>query len=153
MPWSPDPSENPILTVNINTQFTQGFSYTDDGEVPETFSVTSVTAAEEDEGITTGTSVSGAYTGELHGGLTVFYLKKDGSYETVDSFDDISNSFEICSYTAPSEQEHTNTYTVTATGDQGTVVSANFQIVSVFNWDTGKTALLNAIVDTRVGRD
>jgi hypothetical protein len=153
MAWSPDPSSNPILTVNINTQFSQSFSYTDDGEIPETFSITSVVAAEPDSGVTTGTSVSGAYTGKLHGGLTVLFMKEDETYITVDTFDDIEGAYEICSYTAPSEQEHTNTYTVTATGDQGTVVSASFDIVSVFNWDTGKTALINAIAETRIGRD
>jgi hypothetical protein len=151
MSWSPDPATIPILTVNINTQFTQEFSYTDP-EGLESFTITGITASEPDAGVTVGSSVSGAYTGALHGGLTVFYLKKDGSYETVDSFDDITNSFEICKYTAPSEQEHINTYTVTATGNQGTVVSTDFKIVSVFNWDSGKTALLNAIAETRVGR-
>lgn len=152
MAWSPDPSEV-LREVNINTNFSNSFSYTDDTEgSTETFTITSITANEPDAGVTVGTTISGAYTGALHGGLTVFYLKKDGTYETVDSFDDIANSFEICSYTAPSEQQHTNTYTVTATGDQGGTASATYTIISIFNWDSGKTALINAIADTRVGR-
>ena len=152
MGWSPDPAET-LREVNVNTNFTDSFSYTpDDEEDTEVYTITGITAAEPDAGITLGTTISGAYTGALHGGLTVFYLKSDGSYETVDDFEDISDSFEICSYTAPTEQQHTNTYTVTATGDQGGSETATYTIISIFNWDTGKTALINAIAETRVGR-
>ena len=150
MSWSPDPAE-PVLEININTNFSQSFSYTDPDGL-ETFSITGITAAEPDAGVTTGSSISGAYTGSLHGGLTVLFMKQDETYVTVDSFNDIEGAYEICSYTAPSEQEHSNVYTVTATGDQGTVVTQNYTIISVFNWDSGKTALLNAIAETRVGR-
>jgi len=150
MSWSPDPAE-PVLEIDINTNFSQSFSYTDPDGL-ETFSITGITAAEPDAGVTTGSSISGAYTGSLHGGLTVLFMKQDETYVTVDSFDNIEGAYEICSYTAPSEQEHSNVYTVTATGDLGTVVTQNYTIISVFNWDSGKTALLNAIVETRVGR-
>lgn len=150
MSWSPDPAE-PVLEIDINTNFSQSFSYTDPDGL-EIFSITGITAAEPDAGVTTGSSISGAYTGSLHGGLTVLFMKQDETYVTVDSFDDIEGAYEICSYTAPSEQEHSNVYTVTATGDQGTVVTQNYTIISVFNWDSGKTALLNAIAETRVGR-
>ena len=150
MSWSPDPAE-PVLEIDINTNFSQSFSYTDPDGL-ETFSITGITAAEPDAGVTTGSSISGAYTGSLHGGLTVLFMKQDETYVTVDSFDDIEGAYEICSYTAPSEQEHSNVYTVTATGDLGTVVTQNYTIISVFNWDSGKTALLNAIAETRVGR-
>jgi len=150
MSWSPDPAE-PVLEIDINTNFSQSFSYTDPDGL-ETFSITGITAAEPDAGVTTGSSISGAYTGSLHGGLTVLFMKQDETYVTVDSFDNIEGAYEICSYTAPSEQEHSNVYTVTATGDQGTVVTQNYTIISVFNWDSGKTALLNAIAETRVGR-
>jgi hypothetical protein len=150
MSWTPDPSE-PVLEINININFTQSFSYTDPDGL-ETFSISGITAAEPDAGVTTGTDISGAYTGALHGGLTVLFMKENETYVTVDSFDDIEGAYEICSYTAPSEQQHSNVYQVTATGDQGTVVTQNYTITSIFNWDSGKTALLNAIAETRVGR-
>jgi len=151
MAWSPDPATVPLRTIDINTTFTNSFSYTDPDGL-ETFSITGITAAEPDAGVTIGTDISGAYTGSLHGGLTVLFMKENETYVTVDSFDNIEGAYEICSYTAPSEQEHSNVYQVTATGDQGTVVTANYTIISVFNWDSGKTALLNAIAQTRVGR-
>lgn len=154
MAWSPDPAVVPLRTINVNTNFTDSFSYTPDDEMStETFSITGITAAEPDSGVATTTTISGAYTGALHGGLTVLYMLEDETYKVVDSFDDIEGAYEICSYTAPTEQQHNNVYTVTATGNQGTVVTANYTIISVFNWDTGKAALLNAIAETRIGRD
>ena len=152
MAWSPDPATVPLRTVDINTNFTNSFSYTDPEGI-ESFSITGISAAEPDAGVTTGSSISGAYTGALHGGLTVLFMKENETYVTVDSFDDIEGAYEICSYTAPSEQQHSNVYTVTATGDQGTVVTANYTIISVFDWTAGQTALLSAIAETRIGRD
>lgn len=151
MAWIPDPETVPLRTIDINTNFTESFSYTDPDGL-ETFTITGIVADEPDAGVNTGTTIDGAYTGALHGGLTVLFMKQNETYVTVDSFDDIEGAYEICSYTAPSEQEHSNVYTVTATGDQGTVVTANYTITSVFNWDSGKGALLSAIAQTRVGR-
>jgi len=48
----------------------------------------------------------------------------------------------------------TYSYTVTAE-DQNNIgpdVQQTYTVVSTFNWDTGKAALINAIAQTRIGR-
>jgi hypothetical protein len=81
-------------------------------------------------------------------------LTKDKTYSTVSNFNDITNSYEICSFTAPTVQTVTYSYTVTAKDKNiiGPDVQQTYTVVSTFNWDTGKTALINAIAQTRIGR-
>ena len=81
-------------------------------------------------------------------------MKKDKTYSTVTNFNDITNSYEICSFTAPTVQTVTYSYTVTAkdNNDIGPDVQQTYTVMSTFNWDIGKTALINAIAQTRIGR-
>lgn len=153
MAWLPDPAlplyNNDELLVKtpfvVNT-----FSYTPADPIadPETYTITGITTNLPDSGVVVSTSISGQYSGVAHGGMTVLYMNKQGAYFTVDDFDEIVNSHEICSYTPPTQKYATYVYTVTATGNLGTVRTQDYTIISTFNWDTGKNALQSAVAKT-----
>ena len=155
MSWSPDPAE-PIYDngdLFVFTDFSQSISYLD-------YSISIQEATNPGTNIdVSGNTISGFFNGEYHGGTIVLYMKEDETYVTVDNFDDIVGAYEICSYTAPSTQYVTHTYNVTATPQpddpdpEATEQTATFTIISTFNWTAGQTALLNAIAETRIGRD
>jgi len=157
--WSPDPSlplyDNDECLVET-TQVDISFSYTPDEELtpPETFSVTSVVAS-RDGGVTLGSnSISGIYSASPHGSSNITYMFEDETYETVDNWDDVSpNAFEITWFVPPSTRYYTYTYTVTATGSLGTIVTASYTLITTMNWTAGMNALKAAVADTRVGRD
>lgn len=154
MAWTPDPAtplyaNDALLVYTTFPRIT--FAYTD-GLTPsvETFTVTSVVPSEVNSLCTVGTNyIEGQYDGAPHGGMSVYYLKKDLSYDTVTNFDDIQNSLEICSYSPPTNKYHNYSYNVTATGNLGTVVTATYTLTTTFNWDAGKLSLLQAVADTR----
>ena len=156
MAWTPSETE---LTgtdeLLVFTDFSQTFSYI--GEDPLTdYSVTGIVADRTNELMTVGTnSISGQYNGTPHGGLSIFYLKTDDTYDTVNDFGDIGDAYEICSYTAPSVRYVTYNYTVTAedANEIGEVVTQTYSVVVSFNWDAGKNALVAAIAQIRIGRD
>jgi hypothetical protein len=155
MPWTP--STTALKTVDqlpVYTSYTQSFSYVDPDPLTS-YAVTGIVADKTNTLMTVGTnSISGQYDADPHGGSSITYLTKDKTYSTVTNFNDITNSYEICSFTAPTVQTVTYSYTVTAE-DQNNIgpdVQQTYTVVSTFNWDIGKTALINAIAQTRIGR-
>ena len=155
MPWTP--STTALKTVDqlpVYTSYSQTFSYVDPDPLTD-YVVTGIVADKTNALMTVDTnSISGQYDAEPHGGSIITYLTKDKTYNTVTNFNDITNSYEICSFTAPTVQTVTYSYTVTAedANNIGPDVQQTYTVVSTFNWDTGKTALINAIAQTRIGR-
>jgi hypothetical protein len=155
MPWTP--STTALKTVDqlpVYTSYSQTFSYTDPDPLTS-YAVTGIVADKTNALMTVGTnSISGQYDADPHGGSVITYLTKDKTYSTVTNFNDITNSYEICSFTAPTVQTVTYSYTVTAkdANNIGPDVQQTYTVVSTFNWDIGKTALINAIAETRIGR-
>jgi hypothetical protein len=155
MAWTPSETElAEIDELLVFTNFSQVFTF--QGEAGTNYSVTGIVADRTNDLMTVGTnSISGQYNGTPHGGLSIFYLKKDGTYATANDFGAIGDAYEICSYTAPSTRYVTYNYTVTAedANNIGEVVTQTYSVVASFNWDAGKTALVAAIALTRIGRD
>ena len=154
MPWVPEETELKVVDeLFVFTNYSQTFSYT--GGEGTDYAVTGIVADRSNNLMTVGIdNISGQYDGEPHGGSSIFYLKKDKTYETVTNFDDISDAYEICSFSPPTVQTVTYSYTVTAEDNNnvGEPVQQTYTVVAAFNWDAGKTALLNSIAETRVGR-
>ena len=155
MAWTPSETE---LTgtdeLLVFTNFSQTFSYV--GESGTDYSVTGIVTDRTNALMTIGAnSISGQYDGTPHGNLSVFYLKKDGTYDTVNDFAEIADADEICSYTAPSTRYVTYNYTVTAEDSNGigNAVNQTYSVIVSFNWDAGKNALVAAIAQTRIGKD
>ena len=156
MAWTPaNTSLKVIDELFVYTNYSQTFSYVDDLDPTTNYSVTKIVADKTNSLMNVGTNtISGQYDGVPHGGGSITYLTKDKTYKTVTNFNDITNSYEICSYSPPTVQTVTYTYTVTAK-DQNNIgpdVTNTYTVVVTFNWDTGKTALRNAIATTRIGR-
>ena len=155
MPWTP--STTALKTVDqlpVYTNYSQVFSYVDPDPFTS-YAVTGIVADKTNALMTVSTNnISGQYDAELHGGSVITYLKTDKTYSTVTNFNDITNSYEICSFTAPTVQTVTYSYIVTAkdANSIGPDVQQTYTVVSTFNWDIGKTALINAIAQTRIGR-
>ena len=154
MAWTP--SNSALKTVDqlfVYTTYSQTFSYTDPDPLTS-YAVTGIVADKTNALMTVGTnSISGQYDATLHGGSSITYLKKDKTYSTVTNFNDITNSYEICSFTAPTVQTVTYSYTVTAkdANSIGPDVQKTYTVVSTFNWDAGKIALKAAVAQTRIG--
>ena len=155
MPWTP--SNTALKAVDelpVYTNYSQTFSYVDPDPLTS-YAVTGIIADKTNALMTVGTNnISGQYDAEPHGGSVITYLTKDKTYSTVTNFNDITNSYEICSFTAPTVQTVTYSYVVTAkdANNIGPDVQQTYTVVSTFNWDIGKTALINAIAQTRIGR-
>ena len=155
MSWSPANTQlKSVEELFVYTNFSQVFSYTD-ADPAKSYSVTGITTDRENALMNVGVnSISGQYDAAPHGGSSIFYLNRDGAYATVSNFEDLQTAYEICSFTPPSIQNVTYNYTVTAedTNEIGPPVTQTYSVVVTFNWDAGKTALLAAIAETRVGR-
>jgi hypothetical protein len=155
MPWTPSITAlKAVDELPVYTNYSQTFSYVDPDPLTD-YAVTGIVADKTNALMTVGTNnISGQYDAEPHGGSVITYLTKDKTYSTVTNFNDITNSYEICSFTAPTVQTVTYNYTVTAkdTNSIGPDVQQTYTVVSTFNWDIGKTALINAIAQTRIGR-
>lgn len=154
MAWTPSNTSLKVIDeLFVYTNYSQTFSYVDPDPLTD-YAVTGIIADKTNSLMTVGiNNISGQYDGQPHGGSTITYLNKNGTYNTVYNFSDIVNAYEICSYTPPSIQTVTYSYTVTAKDKNliGPDVQQIYTIVSTFNWDTGKFALLNAIAQTRIG--
>jgi hypothetical protein len=152
MPWTP--STTALKTVDqlpVYTSYSQTFSYTDP-DPSTSYAVTGIVADKTNALMTVGTnSISGQYDATLHGGSSITYLTKNKTYSTVTNFNDITNAAEICSFSAPTVQNVTYSYTVTAkdSNNIGPDVQKTYTVVSTFNWDVGKTALKAAVAQTR----
>jgi hypothetical protein len=155
MPWTPSITAlKAVDELPVYTNYSQTFSYVDPDPLTD-YAVTGIVADKTNTLMTVSTnSISGQYDAEPHGGSVITYLTKDKTYSTVTNFNDITNSYEICSFTAPTVQTVTYSYTVTAkdANSIGPDVQQTYTVVSTFNWDIGKTALINAIAQTRIGR-
>jgi hypothetical protein len=155
MPWTPSTTALKVIDeLPVYTSYSQTFSYVDPDPLTS-YVVTGIVADKTNVLMTVGTnSISGQYDADPHGGSIITYLTKDKTYNTVTNFNDITNSYEICSFTAPTVQTVTYSYTVTAedANNIGPDVQQTYTVVSTFNWDIGKTALINAIAQTRIGR-
>ena len=156
MAWTPaNTSLKVIDELFVYTNYSQTFSYVDDLNPSSNYVVTGIVADKTNSLMNIGTNtISGQYDGVPHGGGSITYLTKDKTYKTVTNLNDITTSYEICSYSPPTVQTVTYTYTVTAK-DQNNIgpdVTNTYTVVVTFNWDTGKTALRNAIATTRIGR-
>ena len=155
MPWTPSNTALKVVDeLPVYTSYSQTFSYVDPDELTS-YTVTGIVADKTNALMTVGTNnISGQYDAEPHGGSSIIYLTKDKTYNTVTNVNDITNSYEICSYTAPTVQTVTYSYTVTAKDNNnvGPDVVQTYTVVATFNWDIGKAALLNAIAQTRIGR-
>jgi len=155
MAWTP--SNTSLKTVDqlpVYTNYSQTFSYVDPDPLTD-YSVTGIVADKTNALMVIGVNnIPGQYDAQPHGGSSITYLNKNKTYNTVTNFNDITNSYEICSFTAPTVQTVTYSYTVTAKDKNliGPDVQQVYTVVSTFNWDIGKTALLNAIAQTRIGR-
>lgn len=155
MAWTPlNTSLKIVDELVVYTNYSQIFSYSDPD--PSTnYTVTGIVADKTNALLNVSVNtISGQYDAEPHGGSSIVYLTKDKLYNTVTNFNDISNSYEICSFAAPTVQTVTYSYTVTAK-DQNNIgpnVHQTYTVVATFNWDTGKSALLNAIAQTKIGR-
>ena len=155
MPWTP--STTALKTVDqlpVYTSYSQSFSYVDPDPLTD-YAVTGIVADKTNALMIVGVNnISGQYDAQPHGGSSITYLNKNKTYNTVTNFNDITNSYEICSFTAPTIQTVTYSYTVTAKDKNliGPDVQQVYTVVSTFNWDIGKTSLLNAIAQTRIGR-
>ena len=155
MPWTPSNTTLKVVDeLPVYTSYSQTFSYVDPDPLTD-YAVTGIVADKTNALMTVGTNnISGQYDAEPHGGSSITYLAQDKTYKTVTNFNDITNSYEICSFSAPTVQTVTYSYTVTAKDKNliGPDVQQTYTVVSTFNWDVGKTALLNAIAQTRIGR-
>jgi hypothetical protein len=155
MAWTPSNSALKVVDqLPVYTTYSQTFSYVDPDPLTD-YAVTGIVADKTNALMTVGVNnISGQYDAEPHGGSIITYLTKDKTYKTVTNFNDITNSYEICSFTAPTVQTVTYSYTVTAKDNNliGPDVEKTYTVVSTFNWDTGKAALINAIAQTRIGR-
>lgn len=155
MAWTP--SNTSLKTVDqlpVYTNYSQTFSYVDPDPLTD-YAVTGIAADKTNALMIVGVNnISGQYDAQPHGGSSITYLNKNKTYNTVTNFNDITNSYEICSFTAPTIQTVTYSYTVTAKDKNliGPDVQQVYTVVSTFNWDIGKTSLLNAIAQTRIGR-
>jgi hypothetical protein len=155
MAWTP--SNTSLKTVDqlpVYTNYSQTFSYVDPDPLTD-YAVTGIAADKTNALMIVGVNnISGQYDAQPHGGSSITYLNKNKTYNTVTNFNDITNSYEICSFTAPTIQTITYSYTVTAKDKNliGPDVQQVYTVVSTFNWDIGKTSLLNAIAQTRIGR-
>lgn len=153
MAWTPSNTSLKVVDqLPVYTNFSQIFSYTDPDPLTS-YAVTGIVADKINSLMVVGIdSISGQYDAEPHGGSSITYLKTDKTYKTVTNFNDITNSYEMCSFTAPTVQTVTYSYTVTAKDANliGADVQQTYTVVSTFNWDTGKTALINAIAQTRL---
>jgi hypothetical protein len=98
MPWTP--SNTSLKTVDqlpVYTNYSQSFSYVDPDPLTS-YVVTGIVADKTNTLMTVGTdSISGQYDADPHGGSIITYLTKDKIYNTVTNFNDITNSYEICS--------------------------------------------------------
>ena len=155
MAWTPSNTSLKVVDqLYVYTNYSQTFSYVDPDPLTD-YEVTGIVADKINALMTVGiNNISGQYDAEPHGGSSITYLTKDKTYNIVTNFNDITNSYEICSFTAPTVQTVTYSYTVTAE-DQNNIgpdVQQTYTVVSTFNWDTGKSALINAIAQTRIGR-
>jgi hypothetical protein len=155
MAWTPSNTSLKIVDeLSVYTNYSQTFSYVDPDPLTD-YTVTGIVADKTNALMTIGVNnISGQYDADPHGGSSITYLTKDKTYKTVTNFNNITNSYEICSFTAPTVQTVTYSYTVTAEDKNniGPDVQQTYTVVSTFNWDVGKTALLNAIAQTRIGR-
>jgi len=155
MAWTPlNTALKVVDELPVYTSYSQTFSYVDPDPLTD-YAVTGIVADKTNALMTVGTnSISGQYDADPHGSSIITYLTKDKTYNTVTNFNDITNSYEICSFTAPTVQTVTYSYTVTAkdVNNIGPDVEQTYTVVSTFNWDIGKTALINAIAQTRIGR-
>jgi len=155
MPWTPSNTTLKVIDeLPVYTSYSQTFSYVDPDPLTN-YSVTGIVADKTNALMNIGVNnISGQYDAEPHGGSVITYLTKDKTYNTVTNFNDITNSYEICSFIAPTVQTVTYSYIVTAkdSNNIGPDVQQTYTVVSTFNWDTGKAALLNAIAQTRIGR-
>ena len=155
MSWTPSNTALKVVDeLPVYTSYSQTFSYVDPDPLTD-YAVTGIVADKTNALMTVGVNnISGQYDAEPHGGSSIIYLTKDKTYNTVTNFNDITNSYEICSYTAPTIQTVTYSYTVTAKDNNnvGPDVVQTYTVVATFNWDIGKAALLNAIAQTRIGR-
>jgi hypothetical protein len=155
MAWTPSNTSLKVVDqLPVYTNYSQTFSYVDPDPLTD-YTVTGIVADKINALLTVGTNnISGQYDAQPHGGSSITYLTKNKTYNTVTNFNDITNSYEICSFTAPTVQTVTYSYTVTAKDKNliGPDVQQTYTVVSTFNWDTGKTALINAIAQTRIGR-
>jgi hypothetical protein len=155
MAWTPSNTSLTLVDqLFVYTNYTQTFSYVGD-ELGTSYAVTGIVADITNPLMTVGVdTISGQYDATLHGGSSITYLTKDKTYSTVTNFDDVTNAYEICSFSPPTIQTVTYSYTVTAK-DQNNIgpdVQQTYTVVSTFNWDAGKSALLSAIAQTRIGR-
>ena len=155
MAWTPSNTSLKIVDeLPVYTNYSQTFSYVDPDPLTD-YTVTGIVADKTNALLTVNiNSISGQYDAEPHGGSSITYLTKNKTYNTVTNFNDITNSYEICSFTAPTVQTVTYSYTVTSkdNNDIGPDVQQTYTVVSTFNWDIGKSALINAIAQTRIGR-
>jgi hypothetical protein len=156
MAWNYDPG-TPIYderTLDVYENFSVSLSYT--GTVGWSVSVTAASNPSSTVSVS-GSTISGYYNGEHHGGSSITYMKEDETYYTVDNWDDIVDAYEITRFVPPSQQTVAHTYTATATPPpeetEGSVTTATFTIYSTFDWDAGKSALIAAVAETRIGRD
>ena len=153
MAWTP--SNSALKTVDqlyVYTSYSQTFSYSDPDPLTS-YAVTGIVTDKTNALMTVGTNnISGQYDATLHGGSSITYLNKDNTYNTVTNFNDITNALEICSFSAPTVQTVTYSYTVTAkdSNNIGPDVQKTYTVVSTFNWDAGKTALKAAVAQTRI---
>lgn len=155
MAWTPASTSLKVVDeLFVYTNYSQTFSYIGDDPTTD-YVVTGIVADKANSLMNVGVdTISGQYDGVPHGGTSITYLTKDKQYKTVTNFDDIVNAHEICSFTPPTVQTVTYSYTVTAEdmNEIGPAVQQTYTVVSTFSWDAGKTALLNAIAETRIGR-
>jgi len=153
MAWTPSNAALKVVDeLFVYTNYTQAFSYTDPDPLTS-YAVTGIVTDKPNALMTVGTSsISGQYDATLHGGSSITYLAKDKTYSTVTNFNDITNADEICSFSAPTVQTVTYSYTVTAkdSNNIGPDVQKTYTVVSTFNWDAGKIALKAAVAQTRV---
>lgn len=155
MAWTPSNTSLKVVDqLPVYTNYSQTFSYVDPDPLTD-YAVTGIVADKTNAlMIVSVNNISGQYDAQPHGGSSITYLTKNKTYNTVTNFSDITNSYEICSFTAPTVQTVTYSYTVTAKDKNiiGPDVQQTYTVVSTFNWDTGKSALINAIAQTRIGR-
>lgn len=160
MPFSPSTSE--LYTIDDNLfemqEFSVSISYTGDliTYPTATWSV-SITPQETFPHVNvTNNSISGYYSG-VFSGFSVKYLTDNLEYKTVYSWADVVDAKEIISYSPPTSQSKTLTYTAVATrydvpGQPGVVEETiPYTIVVCNNWTTGQT-LLKAAVKATIDR-
>jgi hypothetical protein len=155
MAWNYEPSI-PIYderALDVFQNFSVSLSYS--GTVAWSVSVTPAKNPSSTVSVS-GSTISGYYNGEHHGGSSITYMKEDETYYTVTDWDNVVDAHEITRFDPPLEQYVEHTYTATATPPpeetEGSETTATFTIYSTFDWDAGKNALIAAIADTRVGK-